>query len=208
MELTAFVVWKETLTGYLLKSLYTLQSEMLIEDVVYLSSVHLLNRKSLIDSTHVDGCYWPHCTTLSWGNPCCTHLCCFRIPFIQGCCSFTPVLLPFILDVLRSPCPPWCDRCWSPAHTLPCWNCCSQTPSLLDSLQVVPLFSHQSRAIVDPSPVGEDAVLPKRVLTRDAAYVGRCCNTCVPLEFAKSLVPWTSVVHNLMTLMAMLKCHK
>ena len=39
----------------MLNSLYTLQSEMLIKDVVYRNSVRLLNWKSLLNSTTVDG---------------------------------------------------------------------------------------------------------------------------------------------------------
>ena len=39
----------------MLNSLYTLQSEMLIKDVVYRNSIRLLNWKSLLNSTTVDG---------------------------------------------------------------------------------------------------------------------------------------------------------
>lgn len=39
----------------MLNSLYTLQSEMLIKDVVYRNSVRLLNWKPLLNSTTVDG---------------------------------------------------------------------------------------------------------------------------------------------------------
>ena len=39
----------------MLNSLYTLQSEMLIKDVVYQNSVRLSNWKSLLNSTTVDG---------------------------------------------------------------------------------------------------------------------------------------------------------
>ena len=92
----------------MLKSLYT------TKDVVYLDSIRL-NWESLLDSTYVEGFCCPHCSTLSWGNPCCNHLCRFRIPFIQGCCSFKPVVDPLL------------DQPW--------WTSCSSS-SMLDSLPV------------------------------------------------------------------------